>query len=454
MDLSNFRMSFTGSVHSMRGPVRVAILVAGFAVSICRGSLSDQELIELSKDSSAIRAGKETYQNVCFSCHGQSLEGGTGFNLRDGEWVHGSSPTQILASTAKGFPEKGMVAFGSVYDEKTLENMVAYILSQQIGFRGLSYQIFHSAATNVPLERLTQSRPTKSGVLPRNFADEKLTDGDDYAMVFQGTLIVPEEGRHFIKVSKGRQDEVKVEVDGKESRPIDIGNREFQYAVKNGRQQVRMSYLKRDANPRFEVYLQGDTLYEPLSVSARNRMLQTNYFVKADDRPIVIRKKIEHLPPKSIGVGYPGSLNYGFSPVTNSIVGLWDGDFLNVGPNIDGRGKNPSRILGEWLFYESPGIQVLVEGEPFEGDFVKYTVGDSPRFEYADEKRRVRVSASPNGLRSIRFHFELEGFGRKRITLGLPEKSLNVESKDGAVLVGRFIVDKAKRSQFSITVTK
>lgn len=429
-------------------------MTAGPALPICGGALTDEALIALSKDPSALAAGKETYQTVCFSCHGQSLEGGTGFNLRDGEWIHGSAPTQILASIAKGFPEKGMVAFGSVYDETTLEQVVAYILSQQIGFRGLSYQIFHSAPTNVALERLTQSKPTKSGMLPNNYADETLAEVDDFAMVFEGTLLVPGEGRHFIEISKGREDVVKIEVDGKESKVIDIGNRKYHFAVKNGRQQVRLSYLKKDANPRLQVFLTGDSLLEPLSVSARKRLLQTNYFIKATERPVVMRKKIEHLPPKSIAVGYPGSLNYGYSPVTNSIVGLWDGEFLNVGPNIDGRGKDASRILGEWLFHESPGIQVLVEGEPFAGDFIKYTLGDNPRFEYADKKRRVRVSASPNGLKSIRFQFELEGFGRKRVTLRLPEKGLNLESTDGAVLVGRFIVDKAKRRQFSITLTK
>lgn len=443
-----------GAIANFRGSVWIALVIAGFASSVCRGALTDQELIELSKDPSARTAGKETYQMVCFSCHGQSLEGGTGFNLRDGEWIHGSAPTQILASIAKGFPEKGMVAFGSVYDDSALEEMVAYILSEQIGFRGLSYQIFNSAPTDVSLERLTRSRPSKSGILPNNFADENLPEVDDFAMVFEGALLVPEEGRHFIKISKGREDVVRVEVDGKDSRAIDIGNREFHFAVKNGRQQVRLSYLKKDANPRLQVYLQGDTIYEPLSVSARNRLQQTNYFVKAAERPVVVRKKIEHLPPKSIGVGYPGSLNYGYSPVTNSIVGLWDGEFLNVGPNIDGRGKDASRILGEWLFYDSPGIQLLVEGKPFEGEFIKYTVGDSPRFEYADGKRRVRVSASPSGMKSIRFNYELEGFGRKRITLRLPEEHLNLESLDGAVLIGRFIVDKAKRNQFSITITK
>lgn len=430
------------------------LLIAGVCLPAVQGAVTDEELIALSEDPIAVAAGKETYQMVCFSCHGQRLEGGTGFNLRDGEWIHGSSPTQIFASITKGFPEKGMVAFGEVYDESTLAKMTAYLLSEQIGLRDLSYQVFHSAPTEVPLERLTSSQPTRTGVLPQNYTDETLAEVDHYAMVFEGTLLVPKDGPYFLKIGVGRGDGLKVEVDGKVPERIPAGNREFLFPVKNGTQRVRLSYHKKDQNPRFEVYLQGDSIYQPLSLSARNRLLRTSYLVKAEGRPVVMRKKIEHLPPKSIAVGYPGSLNYGFSPVTNSIVGLWDGEFLNIGPNIDGRGKDASRILGEWIFRDSPGIQVLVDGEPIWGPFVKYTVGDNPRFEYGNEKQRVRVSAQPNGLDSIRFFFDVEGVGRKRVTLELPEMPLKLESDDGAVLVGRFIVDKAKRSQFSITLSK
>jgi len=431
-----------------------ALLVAGLSHGSAMAALTDDELVALSQDPLAVAAGKEAYQLVCFSCHGQRLEGGTGFNLRDGEWIHGSSPTQIYASIAKGFPEKGMVAFGEVYDESALAQMTAYILSEQIGLRDLSYEIFHSAPTNVPLERLTASQPTRRGALPQNYTDETLAEVDHYAMVFEGALLVPQDGQYFLKVALGRGDEVKVEIDGKVPERIPAGNREFVFPVKNGVQRVRLSYLKKDANPRFEIYLQGDSLYQPLSLSARNRLLRTSYLVKAEGRPVVMRKKIEHLPPKTIGVGYPGSLNYGFSPVSNSIVGLWDGEFLNIGPNIDGRGKEASRILGEWIFRDSPGIQVLVDSEPVEGPFVKYTVGDNPRFEYGNGKQRVRVSAEPNGLDSIRFFFDVEGMRRKRVTLRLPETGLKLESDDGAVLVGRFIVDKAKRSQFSITLSR
>jgi len=69
----------------------------------------------------SIKRGAQTYTAICFACHGKNLEGGSGFNLKDAEWIHGSSPEQILQTLKKGFPEKGMIAFENVYDEKNLE---------------------------------------------------------------------------------------------------------------------------------------------------------------------------------------------------------------------------------------------------------------------------------------------------------------------------------------------
>ena len=96
-------------------------------------------------DSESAMRGKAIYDNVCFACHGKNLEGATGHNLKDATWVHGGTTKEIANSITKGFPEKGMVAFGAVYKESQINDVVNYILSRQEGLRDMEYRIYHNA---------------------------------------------------------------------------------------------------------------------------------------------------------------------------------------------------------------------------------------------------------------------------------------------------------------------
>ncbi len=438
--------------YAKRGAPRLGIFLAWLLPAGTMSAATDTELIALSTNAEAVAAGEAVYQTACFSCHGLSLEGGTGFNLRDGEWLHGGNPSQIYASVQNGFPEKGMVAYGAVYDESTLEQVVAYLLSHQIGFRKLRYRSIETPPATLKIEQVSGVDLDRTSDIPSGYMDVSVPESERFAMVFEGMLLTPKSGDFFLKVAQAIESELRVEVDGVAVPGIEVGNREYQFPVKNGAQIARVSYLKQDDKQRARFYLKGETLYEPLSLGARNEMANTLYAITPAEMPIVLRKKVENLPPRSISVGYPGSLNFSFSPVTNSIVGLWEGGFLNIGPNIQGRGKAGSRILGSWIFYDSPGIQVLIDREPLEGAFIKYSTGSAPQFVYADGKRRIRVTGYPEGLNGLRFQFDLEGFGRKRIALRVPE-GLNATSADGAILGGRLIIDKNRRTQFSLTVS-
>jgi len=147
--------------------------------------IDDAPLLALSRDHVAVAEGKKMYQSLCFSCHGHRLEGGTGYDLRDGEWIHGSAPSSILNSIAKGFPEKGMVAYETVFDEATLANVVAYILSERIGFQDLRYQVYYAPAEPSSLETLVQGALTGEGSLPNGYADTNIPANDTFAIVLR-----------------------------------------------------------------------------------------------------------------------------------------------------------------------------------------------------------------------------------------------------------------------------
>jgi cytochrome c oxidase cbb3-type subunit 3 len=94
-----------------------------------RVELTDAQLWEMSRDPSAVAAGRETFTTTCVSCHGAKLEGGIGAKLSDTEWVHGGLPTQVAATVSKGVLEKGMPAWGPVLGARKVNELVAYVMS-------------------------------------------------------------------------------------------------------------------------------------------------------------------------------------------------------------------------------------------------------------------------------------------------------------------------------------
>jgi cytochrome c oxidase cbb3-type subunit 3 len=83
-----------------------------------------------------IAAGKKLFMDsaqLCFTCHGSNGEGMVGPNLTDNQWIHGCTPKDIAVSIIEGFPNQGMLAYGSgtqISNEK-VEQLVSYIASLQ-----------------------------------------------------------------------------------------------------------------------------------------------------------------------------------------------------------------------------------------------------------------------------------------------------------------------------------
>ena len=58
---------------------------------------------ELAGNAQAMKAGERLFVNYCAVCHGSDARGASGFpNLRDGDWLYGGSPEQIMVSIMNG----------------------------------------------------------------------------------------------------------------------------------------------------------------------------------------------------------------------------------------------------------------------------------------------------------------------------------------------------------------
>ena len=78
-------------------------------------------------EASGLATAKEIFSTKCFACHGISGEGGAGPNLTDDYWLHKGSLNDIYSSIKKGYPDKGMQSWASLYTPKEMSFLASYI---------------------------------------------------------------------------------------------------------------------------------------------------------------------------------------------------------------------------------------------------------------------------------------------------------------------------------------
>ena len=86
-------------------------------------------------DAKSLEAGKAIFtgENLCNTCHRDDLGGLVGPNLTDDTWIHGCSLDEIMKNITTGFPEMGMIPYGSnkkLTDEQLLQ-VASYIISKK-----------------------------------------------------------------------------------------------------------------------------------------------------------------------------------------------------------------------------------------------------------------------------------------------------------------------------------
>jgi len=93
------------------------------------GPVSADALVALSKDPSAVAAGKTTFTTTCAACHNPNGGGNIGPNLTDKFWLHGGKPDQIYNTVTNGVPDKQMPPWGPALGGEKIQQVTAYILT-------------------------------------------------------------------------------------------------------------------------------------------------------------------------------------------------------------------------------------------------------------------------------------------------------------------------------------
>jgi len=87
----------------------------------------------LSFDEATVAAGKEVYTTTCASCHGATMEGGIGPNLKDSEWIHGGDEASVVKTITEGVAAKGMPAWGAILGPDKVAKVAAFVITSNTG---------------------------------------------------------------------------------------------------------------------------------------------------------------------------------------------------------------------------------------------------------------------------------------------------------------------------------
>lgn len=428
-----------------------------FALSVCfllsSSLLASNASADRTAVDEAIERGNKLYVQACAACHGKDLEGATGFNLKDGEWVHGSTRADIQNNIKNGFLSKGMPAFGAMYDDAQISDIAQFVLSKREGFEDVTYRLYQMG--NAEERNISNGELIKEGELANNLLDFELPEVEQYAIEFKGTLHVPDENEVMVFADGSKRLSLSMFIDGNEVErvadrwqphwPITRGthNVTFRYySAELSSHHHNVALFVRDAGNNIKKY--------PLSTLGKQIHDKIQLPIKVEGSTRILRKRILNLPSNSVFMGFPNHVNLAFNTKSCAFVGAWTGDFLNVGPNVIGRGKSPAIPLGDWV-YHFPEVMQVNGGDC---RFKNLTPSDQPKFEYLLGKMNVNVQVSAPASKKLVFDYRIKK-AKKDVVLVFPASvdMGSVTSSAGRVDGNKITIPKKLVKHFTVTVS-
>ncbi|WP_017444199.1 c-type cytochrome [Gayadomonas joobiniege] len=443
----------------MRCSIRLIASLAIFLVCSAFAHSSDEELNALSLKPDVNKKGQSLYLSFCAGCHKKDLSGAVGFNLKDGEWIHGDKPTDILRNLQNGFSSAGMPGFKNAISLADQKAIVAYILSKREGFEQLTYQLYQLDSDDD--YKIESKDIVASGRLKNNYLDFELPEIKHYMIEFSGQFHAPKDQPSFLYAEKAAGVRLELLVNGKAAKVSKYADVQ-RWPLLPGKQALTLRFYSNHAkawvrNPAVYVTNAKDKIkLFPVSLRALAQSKDATFEVKAESAYLVEQKKIINLPPYSIAVGAPQKVNFSFNSRSCAVNALWLGDLLNIGPNIGGRGKDGSIPLGDWLYHSPQVLQPkIADGQVCQ--FIKYRLQGSPEFYFSLNGLQLKLVADTQVAEQITFNYFVLANPQEvtQLSFELPKvqaNKLSVSSQEAVLTNERLQFDINKHAKFSINM--
>ncbi|WP_157964621.1 c-type cytochrome [Algibacillus agarilyticus] len=420
----------------------------------------DDSVVKMSLDENHVKAGQQLFNSVCAACHKKDLSGAMGFNLKDGEWIHGSKPSDIVKNIKDGFSTAGMPAFKMMYSDEQIQQIAAYVVSKREGWDNLTYKIYQLPDSKErALSQLKTLSPVKEGRANKNLADFQMPETKEFAAVFEGEFYAPKTIKSLLVAKTVPQIRMDVYIDGEKVSPNGKWHRNW--LLKPGKQHLRIEMMTppvpfpkwTHTNLNLLVTNVDQTIkLIPVTTRAKSDFEGINIELKATNKALVQRKKVVDLPTYTVSVGLPEKLNYGFNTRSCAIAGVWQGDLLNVGPNVKGRGQDGSIMLGKVAFNYPQQINVASQSTC---EFIKYNRQGNPSFHYKIDDLTLKVQASAKDKNTLSFNYQVltNPEQQKSLMMSLPTSDLiHLSTEQGVINNKQLKVDLTNQTSFTIDV--
>lgn len=346
--------------------------------------------------------GKTLYSQLCFNCHGPTLDGGQGPSLRDQYWRHGSSPEAILEVINKGVPGSAMIAYEEVFPEADRLALRDFILSEQEGMRETVRSVY-------PVEYFKDKRFD-----PKDFASvESLSQTplpeNHYYFKRNGVGVLRGNSKLYIKTagqyrfSIGPIGRTSIFLNGEEVHYSDAKTDKKTHfnktvTLKPGVHDLEIFHEEKKSHSyRFRAVLQQ---VGGKSFALTGRSLEGNIPKIINARPgeaLVVRKWIKDLPPRTLMCLLPNQVIVALNPVDGQIIKAWHSAEINQTPSLPDRSAKPSEVTGTPIDQLKPS--------PLASDslrFLRYQIkGESALISFKTQDGEKTVAISPEGTQSF-----------------------------------------------------
>lgn len=178
-----------------------------------------------------------------------------------------------------------------------------------------------------------------------------------------------------------------------------------------------------------------------------------NFAMKSVAQPMVIRVTVKDTPARSIAVGLPDRVHYMFDSVNGQVLYGWTGDFLDVGPDRNGRGGRTCQILGKKFDVGAQGCPIRIGSpdKPAKVQFIGYRRTGTPEFAFYVNEVEVRQTVTAADSGGLNYSFRLPEM-KEDVYFMLKPDGLSLSSSAGQFKDGVLKIGKDQATAFTVTV--